>query len=164
MNALGCNGAFGIIDAFFYLLNSRSEGHGIALLKQLRRTWEPGEAKRKVANALHGIPPLEPQEIESLKGRVIQIPQSTGWPRLAKDCSSRPRPLANAPIPRRRSFFYFLECSHLLCIESPYNSRSGAASNLRDQFSASEASVDLRSGRTGTWVFRIFQVKPKDFR
>ena len=39
-------------------------------LKQLRRTSEPGEARRMVADAL---PPLmaslfEPQEIESLKG------------------------------------------------------------------------------------------------
>jgi hypothetical protein len=71
MDALGCNVAWGIIDAFFYLLNSLAQrGHGAALLKQLRRTSEPGEARRMVADAL---PPLmasllEPQEIESLKG------------------------------------------------------------------------------------------------
>jgi hypothetical protein len=70
MDALGCNVAWTIIDAFSYLLNSLAQrGHGVALLKQLRRTSEPGEARRMVADAL---PPLmasllEPQEIESLK-------------------------------------------------------------------------------------------------
>jgi nicotinamide riboside transporter PnuC len=40
----------GIIDAFFYLLTSLAQrGHGAALLKQLRRTSEPGEARRMVA-------------------------------------------------------------------------------------------------------------------
>jgi hypothetical protein len=80
VEALGCNVAWGTIDAFFYLLNSLGQrGHGVALLKQLRRTSEPGEARRMVADAL---PPfmaslLEPQEIESLKGKLIQIPEST---------------------------------------------------------------------------------------
>jgi hypothetical protein len=88
MEALGCNVAWGTIDAFFYLLNSLGQrGHGVALLKQLRRTSEPGEARRIVADAL---PPLmasllEPQDIESLKGKLIQIPESTVWPRLAKE-------------------------------------------------------------------------------
>jgi hypothetical protein len=88
MDAIGCNVAWGIIDAFFYLLNSLGQrGHGVALLRQLRRTSEPGEARRMVADAL---PPLmasllEPQEIESLKGKLIQIPESTVWPRLAKE-------------------------------------------------------------------------------
>jgi hypothetical protein len=88
MDALGCNVAWGIIDAFFYLLNSLGQRrHGVALLKQLRRTSEPGEARRMVADAL---PPLmasllEPQEIESLKGKLIQIPEPTVWPRLAKE-------------------------------------------------------------------------------
>jgi hypothetical protein len=56
MDAFGCNFAWGIIDAFFYLLNSLGQsGHGVALLKQLRGTSEPGEARRMVADAL---PPL----------------------------------------------------------------------------------------------------------
>jgi hypothetical protein len=71
MDALGCNVAWTIIDAFFYLLNSLAQrGHGVALLKQLRRTSEPGEARRMVADALPTLMAslLEPQEIESLKG------------------------------------------------------------------------------------------------
>jgi VIT family len=88
MEVLGCNVAWGIIDAFFYLLNCLGQrGHDIALLKQLRRTSDPSEAGRIVADAL---PPLvasllEPQEIESLRGKLTQIPESTVWPRLAKE-------------------------------------------------------------------------------
>ena len=56
MDALGCNATWGSIDAFFYRLNSLGQsGHGVALLKQLRRTSEPGEARRMVTDAL---PPL----------------------------------------------------------------------------------------------------------
>ena len=88
MEALGCNVAWGIIDAFFYLLNSLGQrGHGIALLGQLRRTSDRAEAGRIVGEEL---PPLvasvlEPEEIESLSGRLAQIPESTVWLRLTKE-------------------------------------------------------------------------------
>jgi hypothetical protein len=88
MEAPGCNVAWGMIDAFFYLLNSLGQrGHNVVLLGQLRRTSDPEQASLIVADAL---PPLvasllEPQEIESLKGKLIQIPESTVWPRLVKD-------------------------------------------------------------------------------
>jgi hypothetical protein len=88
LEALGCNVAWGVIDAFFYLLNCLGQrGHDIALLRQLRRTSDPTEAKRIVAEAL---PPLvasllEPQELESLGGKLTQFPESTVWPRLDKE-------------------------------------------------------------------------------
>ena len=86
VEALGCNVAWGIIDAFFYLLNCFGQrAHNIALLTQLRKTSDPTEASHIVASAL---PPLvasllEPQEIESLKRKLTQFPESTVWPRLA---------------------------------------------------------------------------------
>jgi hypothetical protein len=56
IEVLGCNVAWGIIDAFFYLLNCLGQrAHNIALLKQLRRTSDPTEARRIIADAL---PPL----------------------------------------------------------------------------------------------------------
>jgi len=88
MEALGCNVAWGMIDAFFYLLNSLGQrGHSVALLGQLRRTSDPVEARRIVADEL---PPLvasllEPHEIESLRGKLAQIPESTVWLRLAEE-------------------------------------------------------------------------------
>jgi hypothetical protein len=45
LEALGCNVAWGIIDAFFYLLNSVGQrGQGADMLGRLRRTVDPREA------------------------------------------------------------------------------------------------------------------------
>jgi VIT1/CCC1 family predicted Fe2+/Mn2+ transporter len=86
--ALGCNVAWGIIDAFFFLLNCLGQRrHNAALLAQLRKTSDSIEARRIIANAL---PPLvasllKPQESESLRGRLIRSPQSTVRPRLVRE-------------------------------------------------------------------------------
>jgi VIT family protein len=88
LEALGCNVAWGIIDAFFYLLSCLAErGHAIALLKKLRRTSDPSEGRRIVADELPPIVAslLEPQEIEALRGKLTQIPEPTVWARLAKE-------------------------------------------------------------------------------
>jgi hypothetical protein len=88
IEVLGCNVAWGIIDAFFYLLNCLGKrAHNIALLKQLRRTSDPTEARRIIADAL---PPLlasilEPQEIELWRGKLKQFPESTASPRLPRE-------------------------------------------------------------------------------
>ena len=45
--ALGCNVAWGIIDAVMYLMANLSErGHGLATLHAVRRTAEPAEGQR----------------------------------------------------------------------------------------------------------------------
>jgi hypothetical protein len=86
--ALGCNVAWAIIDAFFYLLNCLGQrGRRIALLRQLRQTVDPTETRLIFADVL---PPLvtsllEPQEFESLRGRLTQFPESKVWPRLTKE-------------------------------------------------------------------------------
>jgi hypothetical protein len=88
LEALGCNVAWGIIDAFFYLLNSVGQrGQGSALLGRLRRTVDPREACGMVAEAL---PPLvatlmQPQEFESLREKLTQLPESMERPQLAKE-------------------------------------------------------------------------------
>jgi hypothetical protein len=88
VEVLGCNVAWGIIDAFFYLLNCLGQrARNIALLTQLRKTSDSTEARRIVADAL---PPLvasllEPQEVESLRRKLTQFPESTLWPRLARE-------------------------------------------------------------------------------
>lgn len=88
LEALGCNVAWAIIDAFFYLLNCLGQrGRRIALLRRLRQTVDPTETKLIFADAL---PPLitsllEPQEFESLRRKLTQFPESKVWPRLTKD-------------------------------------------------------------------------------
>jgi hypothetical protein len=88
LEALGCNVAWAIIDAFFYLLNCIGQrGRHIALLRLLRKTVDPTETRLIFADAL---PPLvasllEPQEIESLRRKLAQFPESKIWPRLTKE-------------------------------------------------------------------------------
>src|SRR5271157_1378550 len=56
LGALGCNLAWGIIDAVFYLMSRLSEqGHGLLALRALRKTSDPAMAHRIIANEL---PPL----------------------------------------------------------------------------------------------------------
>jgi len=88
LEALGCNVAWGIIDAFFYLLNSLGQrGLSGALLARLRRTSDPADASRIVAEAL---PPLvasllQPHEMESLREKLTRLPESIERPQLAKE-------------------------------------------------------------------------------
>jgi hypothetical protein len=87
LEVLGCNTAWAIIDAFFYLMNRLGErGRRIALFKQLRQTTDPAEIRLIFGNVL---PPLvmslfEGEEIASLRGKLTQIPESTTWPRLER--------------------------------------------------------------------------------
>ena len=57
MAALGCNLAWGIIDAALYLLGSLDErGRNLLMLRAVRRTQNPEEARRLMADALAGNP------------------------------------------------------------------------------------------------------------
>jgi hypothetical protein len=86
--ALGCNLAWGIIDAVFYLMSCLSEqGHGILALRTLRKASDPAEAHRIIADAL---PPLIasvlPQaEFEVMRQKLHQLPEPPPHPKLAKD-------------------------------------------------------------------------------
>lgn len=88
LEALGCNVAWAIIDAFFYLLNCLGQrGQRMVLLRQLRATFDQSAARRLVAEAL---PPLvgsllQPQEIEWLREKLTKLPESTERPRLVKE-------------------------------------------------------------------------------
>jgi hypothetical protein len=86
--ALGCNVAWGIIDAFFYLLDCFGRrGRGIAILRQLQRTSDPVPVKELIGDALPPlIASLLPQdEFESLRRKLIQLPESNERPRLTRE-------------------------------------------------------------------------------
>jgi hypothetical protein len=56
LGVLGCNVAWGFIDGVLYLMAILSEkGHNLNLLRKLRRTSDPVEARRIVASALPGL-------------------------------------------------------------------------------------------------------------
>jgi|SRR5208283_920973 len=86
--ALGCNLAWGMIDAVFYLMGCLSEqGHNIITLRAVRKTADPAEAHRLIADAL---PPrlasvLPETEFEVMRQKLAQLPEPPAHPRLAKD-------------------------------------------------------------------------------
>lgn len=85
--ALGCNLAWGIIDAVFYLMARLSEqGHGIVALRALK-TADPTMAHRVIADAL---PPLlasvlPEAEFEAMRHKLKQLPEPPAHPRLTGD-------------------------------------------------------------------------------
>lgn len=88
VGALGCNLAWGIIDAVFYLMGCFSaQGHGIRQLEAVRTLSDPNAAHRVIADAL---PPrlasvLSPAEFEVMRQKLNQTPEPPVRPRLGRD-------------------------------------------------------------------------------
>jgi VIT1/CCC1 family predicted Fe2+/Mn2+ transporter len=88
VGALGCNFAWGVIDALFYLIGSLGEkGRALATLRALRHAPERQEGQRIVADAL---PPLvasilEPAQLEAMRERLVQLPEPPASPRLERE-------------------------------------------------------------------------------
>jgi VIT1/CCC1 family predicted Fe2+/Mn2+ transporter len=85
VGALGCNFAWGVIDAMLYLLGVLAEkGHGLAALRALQRTSDAQKARSIVADAL---PPLvasvlEPSELDRVRERLLRLPEPPQAARL----------------------------------------------------------------------------------
>ena len=85
IGALGCNLAWGIIDAVFYLMGSLAEkGRDLAIFRGVRATADPLEAQRLIAVALPPViaSALDPTEIEAVHQRLRQLPEPHGPARL----------------------------------------------------------------------------------
>lgn len=88
IGALGCNLAWGIIDAVFYLMGSFSTlGHGILRLRAVREATNPAHAHQIIA---HSLPPLvlsvlTSSDLENMRQKLTQLPDLPPRPRLTKD-------------------------------------------------------------------------------
>lgn len=88
IGALGCNIAWGIIDAMLYLMGVLAEkGRGLITLLAVRKATDPGEAQRHIAGALPPVVAsiLEPAELESIRQRLARLPEPPTRARLDKD-------------------------------------------------------------------------------
>lgn len=88
IGALGCNIAWGIIDAMLYLMGVLAEkGRGLITLLAVRKATDPREAQRHIAEALPPVVAsiLEPAELESIRQRLARLPEPPAGARLAKD-------------------------------------------------------------------------------
>jgi len=88
IGALGCNLAWGVIDAVFYLMGCfTAEGHNILQLRSLRTLSDPRDAHRVIAGAL---PPLvasvlNPAEFEIIRERLSELQGVPTQPKLKRE-------------------------------------------------------------------------------
>jgi hypothetical protein len=86
--ALGCNLAWGIIDAGLYLMTAINEyGRKLLSLRALRSAPDAGSADRVLAA---GLPPLvasvmSPEQLAQLRQQVLGLPETPDRPRLTRD-------------------------------------------------------------------------------
>ena len=88
IGALGCNVAWGIIDGMLYLMGCLAEkGRGLTTYLAVRRATDPLEAQRLIADALPAVVAsiLEPAELETIRQRVMQLPEPPARANLGKD-------------------------------------------------------------------------------
>ena len=88
IGALGCNVAWGIIDAMLYLMGSLADkGQGLMTYLAVRRTTDPHKAQRLIADALPPVVAsiLEPAELETMRRRLMQLPEPPERAHLSKD-------------------------------------------------------------------------------
>jgi VIT family protein len=87
MGALGCNLAWGIVDAIMYLMACLGErGQGIIALRAVRKAADPRQAHRMIAEAM---PPLlasvvPPAALEAMRLDLNRLPEPPERARLTK--------------------------------------------------------------------------------
>ncbi len=88
VGALGCNLAWGIIDAGLYLMSCLGErGRNLLTLRAVRHTADSDGARRVLADALPApvTAVLSKEEMESIRHRIATAPAYTRGPHLTKD-------------------------------------------------------------------------------
>ena len=87
MAALGCNLAWGIIDAGVYLLaRLHDQGRKVRTVRSMREAPDLATAQRIIADALPPMlaPLLPPEQLEVMRQRLQQLPEPPERPSLAK--------------------------------------------------------------------------------
>ena len=88
LGALGCNLAWGIIDAVLYLMGCLAEkSRAHATLRAVREAGDPEQAQRLIADALPPVVAsvLRPAELEAMRVRLKQLPDTPERARLGRE-------------------------------------------------------------------------------
>jgi hypothetical protein len=85
--ALGCNLAWGIIDAGLYVLGTIDErGRNLLTLRAVRRAASPDEGRRVVADALpESLSGLAQEHLEAMRQQVLRLPEPPAYPGPTQD-------------------------------------------------------------------------------
>jgi VIT1/CCC1 family predicted Fe2+/Mn2+ transporter len=88
IGALGCNLAWGIIDAILYLMGCLAErDRELTTLHAVRRATDPRQAERLIADALPSViaSVLQPAELGAVQQRLRQLPEPPHRARLGRE-------------------------------------------------------------------------------
>ena len=88
LTALGCNLAWGLVDAVMYLMATVTErGRNLTLLRQVRDAMDPKVAHASIAEALPGRlgEGIGAEGLENMRRRIIALPEPPARVRLGKD-------------------------------------------------------------------------------
>ncbi|NTW60200.1 MAG: hypothetical protein HGA43_13670, partial [Nitrospirae bacterium] len=88
LTALGCNLAWGLVDAVMYLVATMTErGRNLMLLQQVRDSNDPQAAHANIAEALPGRlgEALGETGLEDIRRRLVALPEVPARVRLGKD-------------------------------------------------------------------------------
>ena len=79
--ALGCNVAWGLVDAVMYLVRAATERSRLRTLGQRIRHGDAASGQALIASSLpdHLEPFVGAQELEAMRGRVLTRAPETGW-------------------------------------------------------------------------------------
>jgi hypothetical protein len=87
VGALGCNFAWGIIDAIMYLMGCLAErARAISTLRAVRKAPNPDHAQRHIAKALPPLlgPLMSSAMFQELHAQLLRLPDPPSHPRLSK--------------------------------------------------------------------------------
>ena len=88
VGALGCNLAWGIIDAILYLMGCLAErSRQLMTFRAIRTAESPARARAVLADALPKAlaAVLEPAELDAMRARLARLPEPPGRARMTKD-------------------------------------------------------------------------------
>ena len=86
--ALGCNVAWGIIDAMLFLMGRLAgRSQSLATYLAVRKATDPQKARRLVADALPPVVAsiMDPAELETIRRRLMQLPEPPERAHLSTD-------------------------------------------------------------------------------
>jgi VIT1/CCC1 family predicted Fe2+/Mn2+ transporter len=86
IGALGCNLAWGIIDAAFYLISCLTErGRNATILRSVQRAATPAQAQQIIGDALPPVvaEALQPADFDRIREHLKQLPEPAEQPRLS---------------------------------------------------------------------------------
>ena len=88
VTALGCNLAWGLVDAIMYLVRTvTTRGRSLTLLRNVRAAPDPEAGRKLIGESLArdaaGL--VSPTEIEAIRGRIVALPSVAARPALDRD-------------------------------------------------------------------------------